>query len=151
MLEHMITPFYRYADFTGRSRRREFWSFALLHLVITSVLVSLAISTGFSYRVLLQRAEFGGSLGVAAIAFFGILAMYALAVLVPTVAVNVRRLHDRDLSGWWCLGFVVLGAVPLLGWIGNVAYLVLMAMPGTEGANRYGNDPRDPEVPEIFV
>jgi len=82
MLEHMITPFYRYADFTGRSRRLEFWSFALLNLIVTAVLVSLALSTGLSYRAILQRAEFGGGLGVATIAFFAILGMYSLAVLI---------------------------------------------------------------------
>lgn len=151
MLEHMITPFYRYADFTGRSRRLEFWSFALLNLIVTAVLVSLALSTGLSYRAILQRAEFGGGLGVATIAFFAILGMYSLAVLIPSVAVNVRRLHDRNLSAWWYLGFIALNVVPVIGWGSNIAYLVLMALPGTSGPNRFGEDPKDPAASEVFT
>ncbi|MEJ2409657.1 MAG: DUF805 domain-containing protein [Novosphingobium sp.] len=151
MLEHMILPFYRYADFRGRSRRMEFWSFALLNGVVMTVLVSLAVSTGFSQRALIQRAEFGGSLGIAAIAFFAILAMYGLATLVPSVAVNVRRLHDRNMSGWWCLGFVLLGVIPVFGWITSICYLVIMFLPGTEGPNLYGEDPKDPANSQIFV
>ncbi|MCJ2187819.1 DUF805 domain-containing protein [Novosphingobium sp. 2638] len=151
MLEHMILPFYRYADFQGRSRRMEFWSFAVLNVVVMAVLASLAFSTGFSHRVLLQRAEFGGRLGIAAIAFFAILGIYSLATLVPSIAVNVRRLHDRDMSGWWCLGFVVLGVVPVFGWIASICYLVIMFLPGTPGANRFGEDPKDPAGSQIFI
>ncbi len=143
MLENMILPLQRYADFSGRSRRLEFWSFAFLNLVVTGVLVSLAFSTGLSYRALVQQGDFGGGLGVATIAFFAILAIYGLAVLIPGIAVNVRRLHDRDMSGWWYLGFVLVGLLPFVGWLTNIAYLVLVCLPGTPGPNRYGHDPKD--------
>ncbi|WP_067736224.1 DUF805 domain-containing protein [Novosphingobium naphthalenivorans] len=151
MLEHMILPFYRYTDFHGRSRRKEFWSFAVLNVLVMAILVSLAFSTGFSHRALIQHAEFAGSLGIATIAFFAILGMYSLATLVPSVAVNVRRLHDRDMSGWWCLAFVVLGMVPVIGWVASIFYLVMMVLPGTPGANRFGEDPRDPAGSQMFV
>jgi uncharacterized membrane protein YhaH (DUF805 family) len=151
MLDYMIMPFYRYADFTGRSRRLEFWSFAFLNFIVTSVLVSLAFSTGLSHGAIIRKAEFDGSLGMATIAFFAILGMYSLAVLVPMTAANVRRLHDRNMSGWWCLGFVVLGTVPFVGWVSSVAYLVIMFLPGTAGPNRYGEDPKDPGGSGIFA
>ncbi|MCT2398881.1 DUF805 domain-containing protein [Novosphingobium mangrovi (ex Huang et al. 2023)] len=151
MLEYMIMPFYRYADFSGRARRMEFWSFAFLNFIVTSILVTLAFSTGFSHRALIRKAEFGGSLGIAAIAFFAILAMYSLAVLIPLIATNVRRLHDRNMSGWWCLAFVVLGVIPVFGWIGSIAYLVIMFLPGTAGPNRYGEDPKAPDGSEVPI
>ncbi|MCJ2178157.1 DUF805 domain-containing protein [Novosphingobium album (ex Hu et al. 2023)] len=143
VLEHMILPFYRYADFRGRSRRKEFWSFGLLNIGVVAILAGLVFSTGFSHRALIQRAEFGGTLGIGTTAFFAILGIYSLAALVPSVAVNVRRLHDRGMSGWWCLGFVVLGVIPFLGWITSIGYLVVMSLPGTSGTNRFGDDPRD--------
>ena len=151
MLEYMIMPFYRYADFAGRSRPMEFWAFAFLNVFVTAVLASLAFSTGLSHRALIQRAEFGGTLGIATIALFAILGMYSLAALIPSIAVNVRRLHDRGMSGWWCLGFVVLGIVPVFGWMTSIAYLVMMSLPGTQGPNRFGEDPKDAAGAEMFV
>lgn len=147
----MILPFFRYADFGGRSRRLEFWSFALMNFLVMAVLVGLAFSTGFSNRALIQRVEFGGNIGVAAIAFFAILGMYGLAIVVPSVAVSVRRLHDRGISGWWCLGFILLGLVPVLGWITSIGYLVIMSLPGNAGANRFGADPKGPAGSGIFA
>ena len=151
MLEYMILPFYRYAEFSGRSRRMEFWSFAFLNFIMMGILVGLAVSTGFSFRALIQSAQFSGDLGAATIAFFAILGMYGVATLVPSMAVHVRRLHDRDMSGWWCLGFVLLGLLPFIGWISNIVYLAIMFLPGSSGPNRYGEDPREPAGSQIFV
>lgn len=151
MLEHMIMPFYRYAEFKGRSRRREFWAFSLLNVIVMAILASLALSTGLSFRVLLQSGQFTGDLGGATTALFAILIMYGLGTLIPGIAVSVRRLHDRDMSGWWLLGFMLVGLLPFIGWISNMVYVIILSLPGTSGVNRYGEDPRTPAGSEIFA
>jgi uncharacterized membrane protein YhaH (DUF805 family) len=76
---------------------------------------------------------------------------FGLAVLVPSIAVVVRRLHDRDLSGWWYLGAIVAGMIPFVGFIASIALLVLMFLPGTPGPNRFGPDPKDPSNANVFA
>ena len=80
-----------------------------------------------------------------------LLPLWWLATLIPNIAVNVRRLHDRDMSGWWFLGFIVASQIPLIGILASIAYLVLMLLPGTPGANRFGEDPKGPATPEVFA
>jgi uncharacterized membrane protein YhaH (DUF805 family) len=103
----------RYAQFTGRAGRPEFWWFFLANLII-SVVLSL--------------------LGRASVTVSIISLAYSLAVLVPSIAVGVRRLHDTDKSGWW----ILLGLIPLVGFI---VLLVLFVLEGTPGSNRYGPPP----------
>jgi uncharacterized membrane protein YhaH (DUF805 family) len=55
------------------------------------------------------------------------------------------------MSGWWYLGFIVLGLIPLVGWIAGIAELVIWFLPGTPGYNRFGEDPKDPMGAEIFA
>jgi len=76
--------------------------------------------------------------------------IWVLIVFIPSIAVTVRRLHDRDMSGWWYLGFIVAGMIPFIGLIASIALLVLMFLPGTPGANRYGPDPKDPTSAAVF-
>ena len=59
-------------------------------------------------------------------------AVPSLGLLLPSIAVTVRRFHDRDMSGWWYLGFIVAGMIPVVGWIASIALLVIMALPGAE-------------------
>ena len=80
-----------------------------------------------------------------------IVVVYWLAIIVPTLAVTVRRLHDRDMSGWWYLGFIVLSAIPLVGWIASIAQIVIFCLPGTPGPNRFGEDPLDPTGADVFA
>ncbi|TPG13247.1 DUF805 domain-containing protein [Sphingomonas oligophenolica] len=107
----LTLPLKRYADFQGRSTRREFWMFHLLPVAI----VILAI--------MLQ----GASMVLAAIAL--------LAMAVPLLAVQIRRFHDQDRSGW----FVAINLIPYLG---SLIVLVMLALPGTAGENRFGPDPK---------
>jgi len=151
MLEWMILPFKRYFDFQGRSRRMEYWSFFLLNMIVYLVFGGIMMAGGFSL------AEMDGEMGAAppelGAPFYlgaGLLGLYALAVFIPNLAVNVRRLHDRDMSGWWLLGLVILSAVPVIGIIVSIGWLVLMFLPGTPGANRFGPDPKDPAGAEVF-
>jgi len=153
MLEWMILPFKRYADFKGRSRRKEFWSFALLNLIVYAVLFAIVMGTGASMASL-ASADPNNPFAIYASLFSGtgiILAIWWLAVLVPTIAVTVRRLHDRDMSGWWYLGFFIAAFIPIVGFVSGIALLVLMLLPGTPGPNRFGPDPKDPTSAEVFA
>jgi uncharacterized membrane protein YhaH (DUF805 family) len=106
----------KYAVFSGRAGRPEYWWFALASAIISlllTILVGVAIS---------------GAAGQ------GISALYSLAVLLPTIGVGIRRLHDTNHSGWWML----IGLIPVVGWIWVI---ILYASRGNEGPNRYGPPP----------
>jgi uncharacterized membrane protein YhaH (DUF805 family) len=147
----MILPFKRYAEFSGRSRRLEYWMFAVFNAVVVGVLIT--VTGGFA--ALADVASKGGDQTAGAMALFGgtgmLVLVYALAVLIPSIAVTIRRLHDRDMSGWWYLGAIIGSMIPLLGSLVAIAFLVLMALPGTPGANRFGPDPKGAEDVETFA
>ena len=109
-----------YVGFSGRARRKEYWMFYLVTLLISIGLVIIDSVTGT------LNAQVG----------WGLLSgLYTLAVLLPSIAVSVRRLHDRDKSGWWLL----IAFIPL---IGGIVLLVWMVMEGDRGDNRFGPDPK---------
>ncbi|MCB2049461.1 MAG: DUF805 domain-containing protein [Novosphingobium sp.] len=153
MLEWAILPFRRYFDFQGRSRRMEYWSFALLIFVVYLVLVGIMMAGGASLAAMsgdpsaITSASFGPVFYIGV----GLLILFALAVIIPSIAVVVRRLHDRDMSGWWYLGFIVASMIPFVGFIASIALLVLMFLPGTPGPNRFGPDPKGPGSTEVFA
>ena len=112
----------KYAVFGGRARRKEYWIFALISVVISILL-------GFADGLLGFGKDGGaGPLG----------AIYSLAVLVPSLAVAVRRLHDTGRSGWW----VLIGLVPCVGFI---VLIVFLAQDSQPGANEYGPNPKAAE------
>ncbi|MGI8931559.1 MAG: DUF805 domain-containing protein [Sphingomicrobium sp.] len=111
-------PLKKYADFSGRAPRAEYWWFYLLFVVLYVVAMILDSIIGSSVA---------GPYGVA---FFAVI----LALFVPSLAAGVRRLHDTDRSGWWYL--IIL--VPL---IGAIVLLVFFVSQGTAGPNRFGEDP----------
>lgn len=75
-----------------------------------------------------------------------------LATILPVLAVQIRRFHDRNMSGWWYLALVILGLVPYVGLIASIAILVISVLPGTVGTNKFGPDPLRPEVrAEVFA
>ena len=116
----------KYAQFSGRARRKEYWMFFLFNILIAIGLAIVDSITG-------TMSETAG---------FGLLGgLYTLAVLVPGIAVTVRRLHDTNRSGWWFL----IGLVPLIGFI---VLLVFFCRDGTAGENQYGPSPKAvaPEV-----
>jgi uncharacterized membrane protein YhaH (DUF805 family) len=158
MLEWMVMPLKRYADFSGRSRRSEYWWFTVMNFVVMLVLFALMMVGGFSAASLAGAGRAGASpelvaqsLGPVFYIGAGLLGIWFLAVLVPSIAVVVRRLHDRDLSGWWYLGAIVAGMIPFVGFIASIALLVLMFLPGTPGPNRFGPDPKDPSNANVFA
>ena len=139
-MEWMLMPLKRYADFQGRSRRMEYWMFILGIIIVEVVLFSLMGVLGvFSPRT-------DGSTPVMMLPLFGILGIFGLAIIIPAIAVQVRRFHDQNLSGW----LVLIGLIPYLG---GLVVLVFMCLPGTKGPNKYGPDPLDPNganVADVF-
>lgn len=110
----------KYAVFNGRSRRREYWVFSLCNLMVFVVFVVIQ----------------GLRLGMAAeLAMAVIETLFFLAVLIPALAVAVRRLHDTGRSGWWLL----IGFVPIVGLVVLIVFLVLDSQ---TGENQYGPNPK---------
>jgi uncharacterized membrane protein YhaH (DUF805 family) len=137
-MEWMIMPLKRYADFQGRSRRMEYWMFALFQVLMVFVLLALfAVLVGFSADMTseIEQAPVG------LIIFVLLVMVYALAMIIPSLAVGVRRWHDQNQSGWLVLLFVVLGFIPIIGGFASIVQLVFMCLPGTKGPNKYGEDP----------
>lgn len=145
-------PYRRYADFSGRSRRMEYWMFALFTFLVALALVIVMIAAGgMSFLSSIEDPaappEAPGPLFWGSLILLGV---WGLASFIPSIAVTVRRFHDRDMTGWWVLIFAVLGALPYIGWIASIVQIVIMALPGTPGANRYGDDPLDPVKASVF-
>jgi uncharacterized membrane protein YhaH (DUF805 family) len=107
----------KYVLFEGRAHRTEFWMFFLFNLVIGVVLAILDAILGTT----------AGSFGLLG-------SVYSLAVLLPSLGVGARRLHDTNRSGW----LLLIGLIPI---VGVIIVLVLLIPRGTEGANQYGPDP----------
>lgn len=103
----------KYVVFTGRARRKEYWFFVLFSFIITSVLSFIDMNLGI-----------------------GLASIYSLAVLLPSIAVLVRRLHDTGRSGWWAL----LMLIPLIGAIVLIVFTVQDSKPGK---NQFGNNPKE--------
>jgi len=105
----------KYAVFSGRARRKEYWTFVLFNFIIGLVL-------GFT------KAIHGSNVSL-------LITIYQLAILIPSIAVGVRRMHDVNKSGWYLL-------IPIYN-------LVLTLTDGTRGDNKYGPDPKEGEVNQI--
>ena len=135
-MEWMIMPLKRYAEFSGRSRRKEYWMFVLLQMLILIPVAILAILMGGPVE------DPANPLGSTAILI--VLGVYFLVFFIPGLAVQVRRFHDQDKSGW----FILLGFIP---YVGSLILLVFMCLEGTRGPNRFGPDPKDPYAEDVFA
>jgi uncharacterized membrane protein YhaH (DUF805 family) len=152
MLEWMIMQYKRYADFKGRSRRKEYWMFVLLVAIVYAVLGALMIGGGLDLSAMSDPSRAAQMEGPGALFYVGagLLGLFALGSFIPMIAVVVRRLHDRDMSGWWYLGAIVASMIPVVGFLASIALLVLFCLPGTVGPNRFGPDPKDPASTAVF-
>ena len=103
----------KYAVFSGRARRKEYWMFVLFSIIIYLVLYVLELLVG----------------GPGIVAF-----LYCLAVLLPSISVCVRRLHDIGRSGWW----IFISLIPA---IGAIILLIFMVLESKPGENKYGPNP----------
>lgn len=114
-----IDAWKNYANFQGRARRKAYWMFALFNIIAI---------------ILLGVIE--GVIGIRAHSGYGILSgLYSLAIILPGLAVAVRRLHDTGRSGWWLL----IGLVPL---VGPIVLLVFCVQDSQQGTNQYGPNPK---------
>ena len=105
-----------YATFSGRARRKEYWMFFLFNVLISLGLGVLDVVAG-TYSVEYETGFFSG--------------LYSLFVLIPSIAVGVRRLHDTNRSGWW----IVISLIPIIGVLVLLVFMCLDSQPGT---NRFG-------------
>lgn len=137
MTEAVQLFFKNYVNFQGRSRRAEFWWPALANLIISWTLSGIAILVGGGFE-----AYSTFSLNAIGWIFYGAATLWSLIVFIPGLSVTIRRLHDRNMSGWWLLGFVVALLIPLINLVALIAYIVIMALPGTAGPNKFGSDPK---------
>ncbi|MEP3667766.1 MAG: DUF805 domain-containing protein [Roseibium sp.] len=122
----------KYAVFEGRASRSEYWWFTLFlflaGFLIFVVGVLLTVMAG-------PAADMVGTLTAIAVWIFGI------AILIPSIAVTVRRLHDINLSGWMYLAVVAGSFIPFIGILVLIGFYVLMAWPGNDDLNNYGEVP----------
>ena len=157
----MILPYRRYFEFSGRSRRKEYWGFFLFWVLLA---MALAIGIVASFAGNLQAMVQGGPQALAGLGsgfwvLTAVFVLFFLASLVPMIAVQVRRLHDLGVSGWWYLAYVAAGALlPEIPNVGDglnglisIGWIVWMFFPGTQGPNRFGDDPKQPFSAEIFA
>lgn len=119
-MNHYKNAFRKYADFKTRARRSEYWYFALFNAVFILLLSLLDTMSGFGSEETL--GIFGG--------------LYSLVVVIPSLAVCVRRLHDIGKSGWW----IFIAMVPFIGAIVLLLFAIRDSQPG---ANQYGPNPKE--------
>lgn len=139
-MEWMLMPLRRYADFSGRSRRKEYWMFYLFNLLagcaiglVAGAVALITYSAGWSEDEMMM----------AMIPVWLLIAAWVLVLFIPQIAVTVRRFHDQDHSGWMFL----LGFIPFFG---GIILLVFMCLEGTRGPNRYGPDPKAENMAGAF-
>ena len=113
-MEWYLEVLRKYAVFSGRARRKEYWMFVLINMLI-------ALALGVLDGILGGGGLLGG--------------LYSLAILIPSLAVAVRRLHDTGRSGWW----ILICLIPLLG---AIVLLIFMVIDSDPGANEFGRNPK---------
>ena len=115
------TCFSKYVDFSGRARRSEYWYFALFTFLVNIVTTVLDNILGTDY----DGTTSGGLIST----------VVSLALLLPSLAVGVRRLHDTGRSGWW----ILIGLIPIIGWI----LLIVWYCTDSKPDNQYGPNPKN--------
>lgn len=173
-MEWMFMPLRRYADFSGRSRRMEFWMWQVFQIIVYVGVLIVAMMLGGSALMTgdpTAMAAAGGGMILVMLAY----GIYCLAVFIPTIAVAVRRLHDTNRTGWWILAplapyllMVVAGAlavsapdmaavagiivlVSILAVVGlGLTLLVFYFLEGTQGPNKYGPSPKNQVEASVF-
>ena len=114
----------QYFDFNSRARRKEYWMFVLVNFIISMLIIGVDNALGFSFN-------YTGN--VSGTGVFNLL--YNLLILIPSLAVAVRRLHDVGKSGW----ILLIGLIPI---VGAIWLLILLLRDSEAGENKYGPDPK---------
>ena len=138
--DYMFMPLKRYAEFSGRSRRKEYWMFTLMNVIVYAVVAGIILAgipwAELEYNPNAQPGPLvwvGGGLGL----------LWILAMFIPTIAVTVRRFHDQNQSGWMYL-------IQFIPYIGGFIVLIFMCIDGNRGPNKYGPDPKSGGVGDVF-
>jgi uncharacterized membrane protein YhaH (DUF805 family) len=133
----------KFARFSGRARRKEYWGVVLFDMIIYVVLYGV-IGAGFAQigdagaftdpRLLVQ------AMGQSPLILIGggLLIIWGLISILPGLGLMVRRLHDIGQTGWWMVALIILGVIPYLGFIAAIAILVIALIKGQPGQNKYG-------------
>ncbi len=122
-MESYFLPWKKYAVFSGRATREEHWMFVLGNIIIVLVLAVIEGIAGIAPET--EESVLG--------------LLYGLAILIPSYAVTVRRLHDTGRSGWWCL----IALIPI---IGSIIFFVWTVQDSHPGENKYGPNPKGQEI-----
>ena len=139
-MNYMFMPLKRFFDFSGRSRRKEYWLFVILIWVLLIVAMILDAKLGLGGTAT-SSSEFGDGTASASFNVSGggiITLIVGALIIIPGLAVSVRRMHDQDKSGWRIL-------VPIAGAI------MVMFIGGTAGPNRFGPDPKGAADAQAFA
>jgi uncharacterized membrane protein YhaH (DUF805 family) len=132
-MEWYLMVWKKYAEFDGRSRRKEYWMFTLFNTIAIFLVMALAFAG-------IALSHSSGSF------LFIPVCIYALAALIPSISVATRRFHDVGKSGWMLLLLCVLGIIPIVGFICAIIQLVLLCQDSQPGVNQYGPNPKFPEL-----
>ena len=174
----MFMPLKRYAEFSGRSRRMEFWMWFLFQFFLTLLFVILMVTSVGAGVLSTDPRQMMAAVGGAVIIYL-LWALVSLAFFIPNLAVTIRRLHDTGRSGLWvwlfwgpyllmvAMSFVspsttpgggddvaggaMSGILALVWLVGCVVLLVFMFLEGTKGPNEYGPDPKGEALDKVFA
>lgn len=144
-MEWMLLPLKRYFDFAGRSRRLEYWLFVVFQFLVFTVL-SLALLLFIPFTEIAEAEATGMQPPPPGVGFWVLMSLIGLVwlgMIIPTIAVTVRRFHDQGYSGWMYL----LNFIPFFG---GLIVLVFMFLDGTPGPNQYGEDPKGRDLQQTF-
>ena len=148
-----VRRFYgNYVNADGRAQRSAYWWVVLYQLIIYTVLIIvLFMAEGGDQLWELVKSVFQGNteadladdfqLGASGVIAFLFMMLFALANILPNIMLQIRRFHDLGQTGWLVLAFMVLGALPGIGLIFDLAHIIWFIFPGTSGPNQYGPDP----------
>jgi uncharacterized membrane protein YhaH (DUF805 family) len=123
--------FKKYATFTGRASRGEYWWYALFSAIVTAVLYAIVLAMTLSATTAASASGETPQLGAGYYLVSSLLSLWGLATLVPGLALTVRRLHDTGRSGW----YILLGLIPF---VGGIVVLVLLIGTTSPAAEQYG-------------
>lgn len=124
-----------YFNFSGRARRKEYWGFSVFPFVI---FLALGIIIALSF---VGRSGYEGPSPLGWVAMI-VGAIFALAVIIPGIAVQVRRFHDIGQSGWWVLALFLVSFIPYVGLLTTIAYIVVGCIDTQANGNKFGPPPK---------
>lgn len=133
----------KFITFSGRASRSEYWYFVLFYFLVFvgSMLAMFMVGSLDAFMDGDVSSMFSGFSAIIPIA----LVLFGLGIIIPGIAVLVRRFHDVGLSGWWYLASILVSVIPVIGeaagGIASIAVFVITLLKGTTGANKYGPDP----------